>query len=347
VKLTALLFAAGIALPAMAADLPERLSTADMVGYLTQSVCLDAAGKPDRTLLPVEAACQHRRPQTPDDPVYYRKHDWPDVTDPRHPILGYQASDSVIESMVPPVRILQSFDFGDTQRAFGRFDAGQGDGGQALIVTDDAAGIAMTEDGGDGVQWFIGDRCRTAPTSDARFLGWLAFAGDVAFSQWHDAVAHLNKTRDPGTCPARFNAAYTRYRLRRLVLPFRIVATDGAVATESVPLEVVLSEHYGSDSIETASHLERFYFAHYLGLVRWERWENPAVRHHENTANDAAVFRRSQRCPQLDMHEAVDRMWDLVDCRTWTNLVRMNGDWTVADYRWDALAKFGDGDPGR
>ncbi len=29
--------------------------------------------------------------------------------------------------------------------------------------------------------------------------------------------------------------------------------------------------------MSSADHLERFYFARYLGLIRWERWENFSV----------------------------------------------------------------------
>jgi hypothetical protein len=314
-----------------------QLSTADMVAYLTQSVCLDAAGR-QNDLLPIDPACIHKRPQTARDIASYRKHDWPDLTDPRSPLLGYQASDSVVLSVRSMVHIEQTFDFGDTRRVFGRFDVGVGDGGQVLVVVDGQVGIAMTEDGGDGVQWFISADCQSAPESDRRFLGWLVFGDDVSVDRWHDAMTRLNKARAADACPSRFNAAYTRYRIVRLAFPFALINQSGPVKREDRQLDVIVSEHYGGRSIETADHLERFYFARGLGLLRWERWANPAVSRQRDIGEAAAAMERSGRCPRLDaLNETADRAWELVDCRMWTRLVRAERVWSVADYAWRAL----------
>jgi hypothetical protein len=87
----------------------------------------------------------------------------------------YQASDSVVERRAGRTLVVQTFDFGTDGRVFGRFDGGRGDGGQVLLFIGDWASFAMTEDGGGGVQWFIGKTCRSPVDQDARFLGWLIF----------------------------------------------------------------------------------------------------------------------------------------------------------------------------
>jgi hypothetical protein len=314
----------------------EGLSKADMIAYLTQAVCLDGAGHPT-SLLPIDPACTSRRPQTTDDIAPYRKHDWPDRTDPRRPVLGYQASDSVLDLHAPAPLIVQTFDFGDTHRVFGQFDGGEGDGGQVLLLVDYWATIAMTEDGGDGVQWFVAEACRSDPDSDRRFLGWLAFGDDADAETWRDAVTYLNKARTPQGCPVRFNQAYTRYQTRRLSIPIRRAGTGDATTEANYPADVVISEHYGGRSIETADHLERFYFAGGLGLIRWERWANPARSRQSGIGQAAAALARSGRCPALGLHEIADRAWDMVDCRMWTNFVGGDGHWSVHDFQWKAL----------
>jgi hypothetical protein len=320
--------------------LAQPLSNAEMLDYLAQSICLDAAGNPSDQL-PIEPNCMHHRLQTSQDMAHYRKHDWPDRSDPRLPVDGYQASDSVIEDRGHRMLVVQTFDFGDTRRVFGKFDTGQGDGGQVVVVADGWASIAMTEDGGDGVQWFVADGCRSNPKSDQRYLGWLMFRNDATSDRWRDIVTYLNKERAPGDCPWFFAPAYTRYRSGSVEFPFRIVDTNGDVTAENHRLDVIISEHYGGRSIALARHLERFYLAKGLGMVRWERWENPARSDQRGIDQAATGFARSGRCPSLDMHETADRDWKLVDCRMWTNLVRAHGSWSVDDYRWRALDQFG------
>ena len=302
-----------------------------MDAYLTQSICLDNQGNPTATL-PIDPSCTRTLPQTAADTATYRKHDWPDAADPRHPLTGYQASDSVLTGH----RIVQTFDFGDTQRAFGRFDGGQGDGGQVALIVDGWASFAMTEDGGDGVQWFISDTCRTDPTLNHHFQGWLLFAAD-ATSDWHDRVTHLNKGRAPTDCPIRFNPAYTRYRTARVTFPFRIVTARASLQTRSIPLDTIVSEHYGGTGIASADHLERFYFAKNLGLIRWERWAHPSFWSASKATEAADNLTHSGRCPSLNQSEPLDLSWKRVDCRTWTTLVTPQHPWSVADYHWPAL----------
>jgi hypothetical protein len=326
-----LLLAAATLLPPAANPLSEE----EMISYLAQSVCLDQMGRPI-PLLPIDPACNNHRPQTSNDTATYRKHDFPDRSDPRAPLLGYQASDSVVKPDGSHIVVVQTFDFGDTHRVFGRFDAGEGDGGQALLLVNGWATAAMTEDGGDGVQYFVSDECRTSAKLERHFLGWLMFRSDVTQDRWRDQATNLNKARNPDDCPAHFNAAYTRYRMASLEFPFRVVDGNESLKSEGYPLDVIISEHYGGKTITTADHFERFYFAKNLGLIRWERWSR-----HRDMDEPAALFARSGRCPRLDMEETPDRDWRLVDCRTWTTMVLQHAAWSVAEFRWEALERLG------
>ncbi|MEA2741105.1 MAG: hypothetical protein QOH05_4412 [Acetobacteraceae bacterium] len=330
VALWLLLLVMGVVRPAVAAPLSDDEMTANLV----QTVCLDQAGNPVR-LLPVDPACDHHRLQAIDDTATYRKHDWPDRLDPRLPPAGYQASDSVLQPAGPRPVIIQTFDFGDTRRVFGHFDAGQGDGGQAVMLIDGSASIAMTEDGGDGVQWFIGDNCRGTARPERHFLGWLLFRNDVT-DRWHDAVTHLNKGRSPSECPARFNMANTRYRTDKILFPFRILDAHGALQTTRSRLDVVVSEHYGAGTIASADHLERFYLAKGLGLVRWERWAHPSLLSSYSVSEAADRLSRSERCPAIEPEQAPDAGWKRVDCRTWTTLLTQPDAWSVARFDWPA-----------
>jgi hypothetical protein len=58
---------------------------------------------------------------------------------------------------------------------------------------------------------------------------------------------------------------------------FRKVPRGGAIQTVAHKMDVIVSEHYGGRNITSADHLERFYFAPDLGLIRWQRWENFAL----------------------------------------------------------------------
>ena len=306
--------------------------------FLVQSLCLDPAGKPTTTL-PTDPACTVRRLQRSDDPAPYRKHDWPNVLgDPATP-HGYQASDSVTMQRGGRTLVVQTFDFGTNGRTFGTFDGGRGDGGQVALILGDWSSFVLTEDGGGGVQWFIGEGCRSAGPSDRRFLSWLIFREPVA-GTWQDGMARLNIAPSIESCPRRFNDAYTRYRRDEVEFPFRIVG-PGKVRDERHRLDVVVSEHYGGSDIPSADHLERFFFARGLGMVRWERWANGKVTRDRQAAAMATALAQTARCPALKDYGAPGRDWLLADCRTWTVMIPQNRPWSVDDYGWPALQAFG------
>lgn len=311
------------------------------MAYSAQVLCLDEAGNPT-TALPIDESCVRSRVQRSDDIAIYRKHDWPNSLSEPTLALGYQASDSVVERRASRTIVVQTFDFGTDGRVFGRFDGGHGDGGQVLLFIGDWASFAMTEDGGGGVQWFIGETCRSPVDQDARFLSWLVFASDVHHNLWRTVVARLNITAKPDICPGRFNDAFTRFRFDRVEFPFRIIEQAPSVRTVRRELEVVVSEHYGGTDIATADHLERFYLAKGLGLVRWERWANGNVKQPASSYQAAQLLAQTARCPKVERYGQPDDRWLLVDCRTWTTLVRQTTPWSVRDYRWSALKGLGE-----
>lgn len=333
---------------------PAPSAPIDALDFLTQSLCLGPDGQPTDLLL-IAPACTSRRLQRSDDPVRYRKHDWPDVLgDPRVP-RGYMASDSVLRQAGGRTLVVQTFDFGTDGRVFGKFDAGQGDGGQVALAVGDWLSFVLTEDGGAGVQWFIGEGCRTAPQTDQRFLSWLLFRDPAVRGRWQDRVARLNIVPTRTGCPPNFGDAYTRYRRDTVEFPFRFAgrfADPDGVKERRQALDVVVSEHYGGSDIASADHLERFFFARGLGMVRWELWSNRRVSRDPKPVPLAEAMARSARCPTLSgasaaTYGAPGRDWIRFDCRTWTVIFQQEQRWSVDDYGWSALRAFSSSESGK
>ena len=294
---------------------------------MAQSVCLDAQDAPRPGLLPFEPGCERSRPLSTGEPLPYRKHDWPGASHAAVLPRGYQASDSLRGTLLGRPAILQTFDFGHDTRAFARFDSA--DGGQAVLLRDGAAASPLTQDGGGGVQWFQSPDCRNAPGPAP---GWL-FAAPPLGEAWQERVVRLNKARSPDECPLAFAPSLTRWRTARIELPWREAAT-GAVAAASA--EVLVSEHFGGASVETADHLERFWFARGLGLARWERWEHTARSRLRDRDRMARIIAESRRFPPIALGEPPAEGWRLVDCRTWTNMVRAAPGAPLAALPWPA-----------
>lgn len=230
-----------LALAGVLAAAPANANPDLLLPYLVQAACLDAADRVRPGAVPTDPDCTRRRPLATGEPLPYRKHEWPAVqieaTGPR----GRAASDSLLGQLLGRPAILQSFDFGDDpQRAFGRFDAGRGDGGRALLLgPDGSAAAAMTEDGGAGVQWFPSPQC--AGSGGAPTAGWL-FAAPPVLPEWRSAIARLSRRFRQGECPTQFPETLTRWRLARIDLPVRQAGSPGI---RSVPVDILVSEHYG------------------------------------------------------------------------------------------------------
>lgn len=314
------------------AALPGAAEQTALLPFLVQTACLDAAGRPEPGLLPFEPHCTRPAPQRQDAPMPYRRHDWPAVQQARGLPLGYQASDAVLGSLLGAPAAVQTFDFGaGDNRRFGVLDQGRGDGGQVIPLGPGPgpgpAYIAMTEDGGGGVQWFLSPDCRNGGRG---WQGWL-LAGPGATEQWTTRVMRLRIAPTPEACPTAFDASLTRYRRTWLDLPWREAAT-GQIAV--VPIEAIVSEHYGGGEIATAHHLERFVLARGLGMVRWERWENTARVRDPALPRQAEALRQQQRCPALAISVAPGEGWLMRDCRTWTNILRATPGRPLAALPW-------------
>ncbi len=324
---------AGALLAAAASASAQTLDQTEMMRFLVQATCADAAGRPIPAS-PFDAACVSRSAQTPDSPAGYRKHDWPSLGDRSQAPRGYQATDAVL-SLPPMVEddtlvVAQTFDFGGPSGGgFERFDAAAGDGGQVIALAQGSAAVFMTEDGGGGRQWFVGDGCQTGQRPAE--LSWLLFKDDVVSGDWRSDVARLSTTRSQDECPAAFGSAYTRYIRARVALP---VLSEGQPSGTRT-IDAVVSEHYDMPSIAQATHLERFYLGRDLGLVRWERWESAGGAPQAMQA--AGQLAASGRCPSVAFSSAPAGGWVMVDCRLWTNIVPAASAWSVRRLGWSGV----------
>jgi hypothetical protein len=285
--------------------------------YLVESVCLDRTG----ALVPSVLApgCRGARHREEQDEIAQQRHDWPAEAERARRGGGYQRSVSFrLDTQATGPVAVQTFDFGGGERRFGAFDAGKGDGGQAVIVRDGVAIITMTEDGSGGVQWFAGAACRSAV--EPLRSGWVLF-GDLRDATWRETVARLRIARDASACPAAFDASFTRWTRVAMDWP---VLFDGVIDTSRptlAALDTIVSEHFGGGDREKADHLERFFLVRGLGLVRWERWEQVGRSRRSDIATRAERLLASGRCPHVGLSEAPSPAWRRIDCRTWTNFV--------------------------
>ncbi|MCW8085618.1 hypothetical protein [Sabulicella glaciei] len=277
-----------------AAPVPEALSWPEAVSFLAQHECAD----PVR--LPVEPGCAEPRPAT-EGRLAYRRIDW----------SGVQASDAVLATRAGGPVVVQSFDFGDGERRFGRFDEGKGDGADAVRLDRGGVGIYATEDGASGLLHWAGAPCPAT-------AGWLLW-DRTPTRDWRARTVRLNGVPARDACPTQWNLAFTRWRMVELALPWR--DDDGRSGTHAA--EAIVSEHFGGESVERSGHMERFVHARWLGKVRWERWEHRERTSLANLPEAARVLAGSGRCPDGGaMLGSPGRDWVLADCRLWTHYRR-------------------------
>lgn len=273
--------------------------------FLVQEVCIDPNGAAIVGASPLDAPprCPHRRKIVPGERLPYQKRDWPGAEDAHARRDGYQQTASVPVETALGLAVAQSWDFGDATRAFGRHDPG--DGGQIAFFSERSAAFGVTEDGGAGLQFFIGPGCGLLD-------GWVIVDSSFATASLGETTARL--TRRPQACPQRLGYAYTRWQVRPVSYRTRAFGEAGTVS-----LETLLSEHFGGRDERSAEHLERFYFTRALGSTRWERWENLAGRDGPAPREQARALAQSGRCDAgLD---APGLGWVMVDCREWTQIV--------------------------
>jgi hypothetical protein len=312
-------FAICAALAAVLLVVPASAARADAdFTYLTEIVCEAAPGAP---LVPMVLAqdCARPRLRGAADIVAVQRHDWPAAQEAQHRPQGYQRSISyAAQDRNGRKMAVQIFDFGGGDRRFGAFDAGRGDGGQVAVITSGAAHVSMTEDGTGGVQWFTGSSCRGE--TDAIRSGWLLFSQNRGTS-WQSSVAALRTTRTSAECPTAFDASYTRWREVQIDWPVLFDGVRDPARPELPQVATIISEHFGGAQAAQADHMERFYLADGIGLIRWERWEQAGRSQRPELAERAGRLVRSGRCPEVEGSTPPAENWRRVDCRNWTNFV--------------------------
>jgi hypothetical protein len=172
------------------------------------------------------------------------------------------------------------------------------------------------------------------------------FADDVGVERWRERLVRLKQASKPSDCPIRFNDAYTRYKRDTVRVPARFITPNSATARSTTAIDTIVSEHFGGRSVASADHLERFFFGRGLGKYRWERWENLGSTRRTNAGELAREFKESSRCMSVAYSEPPGPRWVMVDCRTWTNFVRLTEPWRAQDLHWpggafDALRDTG------
>jgi hypothetical protein len=305
----------------------EGLDRRMALDFLVQSACLDEAGQSIPGRLPFEPGCERRRPVRQGEALPWRKTDWPAPIHAAHQPQGYMASDATLGQVMGQEAAIQTFDYGGGEYAFGRLDP-SADGGQVAVLDRNGADLAVTQDGArpGQLQWFLSPGCRSGAPLAA---GWLIFGAEVPNGRWAESVVHLRIAPTPDACPSNFDSALTRWRRETMPIPIRF--HDDARMRE-VPMEVILSEHFGGATVPEAGHLERFWYARGLGMVRWERWEDPA--RNPRVAERATWFAQTHRCIPIPFSERPAPGWAMVDCRSWTNFRRAIAGETMRPIRW-------------
>jgi hypothetical protein len=288
----------------------------NVLDFMVQDACVDGGGKAIIGMSPADPACQHRRDLLPGEVLPYHKTDWPGDSDMKSQPFGYERSDSFPFDTTPlGTVVVQTFDFaGPDGRKFGVFD--HGDGGQVVGFSHDTAAVILTEDGGAGLQLMAGPRC--AKGEDVRpgrtLDSWMVAGKSAESGGAGSIVAKLRIVKD-SSCPTAVDSAFTEWHYTQFA--YR-ASLDGKLTP---PLRTLLSSHFGGTSIETADHLERFYFTKEFGWTRWERWQNMDMSKDPATQSDhgkkfAASGRCQTRAPAPGDH------WLMLDCREWTNIVQ-------------------------
>jgi hypothetical protein len=324
---------AAIAIAAAAAPARAEQPPARDFAYLAEIVCDAGQGAP---LVPAVLAdeCPAARLRREADVVDRQRHDWPAVAEAAHRPQGYQRSISyVVRDSKGRWMAVQTFDFGGGERRFGQFDSGRGDGGQVATISGGAAHVAMTEDGSGGVQWFTGAACR-APMEPTR-SGWLLFDG-ARGAGWRASVAELRITRGAADCPSAFDKSYTRWRETLVDWPVLFDGKRDPARPQLPQTPTIQSEHFGGLDDAAAGHMERFYLARGIGLVRWERWEQLGRSPRPSLDERAEALAVAGRCPEVAGSTAPGGSWRRIDCRTWTNFVHAPE--AAARFSWPASA---------
>lgn len=258
-----------------------------------------------------------------------------DQAAPGHPD-GFQGGDSFPIRFQGQVRQIHQFDFGvfddpistaggSTARFEHNFYPGakHRDGSDTSENSGAFASFPATTDT-NGEQPFWGPNC-------AREDGWVLFSNDLTKGQTaRNVLATITggATCAPGQAmgqaltyfdypdgPFEYSAFYTdgEGKLRY----------DGGAAHGAKTLETVISWHFGGATIDTSTHIEKFYFTRTYGKTRWERWQNIAMTNlecggHQCTEADSD---KGNACngPSRD-ERSPTAIFVRISCRDWTQI---------------------------
>ncbi len=176
---------------------------------------------------------------------------------------------------------------------FAGFNPTLGDGGQTIQEDGNLLCIMATQDGGrPDIQKFTG--------IGQGGTGWIICDDRPPTGSWASTVALLNID---GALP--LNAAFTRWRMELLPIPFTI---NGA--RQDITLPCIVTEHYNGMTLQGAVSMEQSIYADTVGEVFWAAYDAT------DPASDLSV-----RLPYgLPWPAPPERHLNLVDARLWTNM---------------------------
>ena len=161
-----------------------------------------------------------------------------------------------------------------------------GNGGDILVVTSDNWIKAIaTQDGGHPgeLYYFVGPGL--GMPGDGRVGGWVIAGPDLGTS-WEQCVCWIDQSfNGPYNPIGSLSPAYVRYILADLDVPYLV--NGGSPSTQR--RSCVVSEHYSGNDPSTATSVERFFYAQWLGKVRWEIWGLPGSQPIDPTLHARAV----------------------------------------------------------
>jgi len=309
------------ALLAGCAPLPTQAQSSPPTDYLVQMVCVDAADIP---IFADPVACpDSRRKLRIGEPLPYHKID----------VGDFQISDSYPVASADGLTLgVQSYFFTDAfalDPAFpGQVRLDPARGGYNIMGADrDFVFFRGTSDPGAYWQpWW---------TPDCRAQGWLLYPNDRrAFRSGEEASP---ATFAPG-CEGRIrtNASTVEWDF----VPGQPYVADAADSSRTRRLDSIVVRHFsaGYGSMETN------YFTREYGATRWEAW-----RPGEGLTPEFLQLRCPASTYQARFH---GKTFSMVDCRTWTTMVRPEGgswdpdgvsavDATIQTFAVDALYERG------
>lgn len=283
-----------IGIVAACAPQPVRSRTPDPRAFLIQMVCVDAA---DRPVFADPVACPDRRRKLrPREPLPYHKLD----------VGGYQISDSFpvddpngLTIGVQTYFFTDAFDLDPAFPGHVRLDPARG-GYNIMGATGDWVAFLGTSD--PGAYWQPWWR------PDCALGGWRLFPNGADAFEGGEAASPT--TFAPG-CEGRIrtSAATVEWDF----VPAHPYVVDPADATKTRRLDSLRVRHFAAGH----GSMESNWFTREYGATRWEAWR-------AGTGLTPGFLR--DRCP-ASTYDATfhGRSFSMVDCRTWTTLVRPAG----------------------